>query len=194
MAIVKMKKLRVMAMAAYREDLLKGLQNLGCVEISEPDGKLNDPAWATLVRRDTSSLIEVRNQITDVHTALGAIKRYGKLKDGLFIQRKPVSEEIFLDNDRMNAAKVVADDVLALLEQITKLQAEETRILADQAALKPWLPLNVPLDLEGTAHTAFRLGVCPGNTDTSSIRAALESADIAAEIRDARTGEVVKRL
>ena len=182
MAIVKMKKLRVMAMAAYREDLLKGLQNLGCVEISEPDRKLNDPAWAALVKRDTSSLIEVRNQITDVHTALGAIKRYGKLKDGLFIQRKPVSEEIFLDHDRMNTAKMVADEVLALLEQLAKLQAEEARILADQAALKPWLPLNVPLDLEGTAYTAFRLGVCPGNTDTGSIRAALESADIAAEI------------
>ena len=39
-----MKKLRVIAMADHREELLKGLLKLGCVEISEPDGKLADPA------------------------------------------------------------------------------------------------------------------------------------------------------
>lgn len=43
MAIVKMKKLRVIAMADRRDELLKGLLHLGCVEISEPDGKLADP-------------------------------------------------------------------------------------------------------------------------------------------------------
>ena len=46
MAIVKMKKLRVMAMAAQRDALLRELLRLGCVEISEPAGKLSDPAWA----------------------------------------------------------------------------------------------------------------------------------------------------
>lgn len=182
MAIVKMKKLRVMAMAAYRETLLKGLQHLGCVEISEPDRKLNDPAWASLVKRDTSCLIEVRNQITDVYTALDAIKRYGKLKEGLFIQRKQVSEDAFLDLSHKEKAQKTTDEVLSLLEQISGLQADETRILADQAALKPWLPLEVPLETEGTAYTVFRMGVCPGSTDTAAVRSALAAADIAAEL------------
>lgn len=182
MAIVKMKKLRVMAMAAYREDLLKGLQHLGCVEISEPDRKLNDPDWTSLVKRDTSCLIEVRNQITDVLTALDAIKRYAKLKDGLFIQRKPVSEETFLDYNLKENAQETTVEVLSLLEQISGLQAEETRILADQAALKPWLALDVPLEAEGTLQSVFRMGVCPGSTDSSAIRAALEAGDAAAEL------------
>jgi len=182
MAIVKMKKLRVMAMAAYREDLLKGLQHLGCVEISEPDRKLNDPDWTSLVKRDTSCLIEVRNQITDVLTALDAIKRYAKLKDGLFIQRKPVSEETFLDYHHKENAQETTVEVLSLLEQISGLQAEETRILADQAALKPWLALDVPLEAEGTLQSVFRMGVCPGSTDSSAIRAALEAGDAAAEL------------
>ena len=182
MAIVKMKKLRVMAMAAYRDDLLKGLQHLGCVEISEPDRKLNDPAWASLVKRDTSCLIEVRNQITDVLTALDAIKRYGKLKDGLFVQRKQISEAAFLDLDHKVKAQKTTNEVLSLLEQISGLQAEENRILADRAALNPWIPLDVPLEMEATAHAVFRMGVCPGSTDTTAIRAALEAADIAAEL------------
>ena len=40
MAIVKMKKLHVIAMADRREELLKGLLHLGCVEISQPSEEL----------------------------------------------------------------------------------------------------------------------------------------------------------
>ena len=49
MAIVKMKKLRVMAMADKQEILLRELQKLGCVEISEPDDKLATPEWSSLL-------------------------------------------------------------------------------------------------------------------------------------------------
>ena len=87
MAIVKMKKLRVMAMADKQEILLKELQKLGCVEISEPDEKLVDPEWSSLLKRGTSNLSETRTEITDVNAALAALKRYAHLKDGLFIQR-----------------------------------------------------------------------------------------------------------
>ena len=62
MAIVKMKKLRVMAMAAQRDALLRELLRLGCVEISEPAGKLSDPAWAALLRRDASQLAQTKNE------------------------------------------------------------------------------------------------------------------------------------
>lgn len=84
MAIVKMKKLRVMAMADHRDELLKGLLHLGCVEISEPDDKLADPAWSALLKRGTSRLAETKSEITEVNTALDAIKRFAQPKDGLF--------------------------------------------------------------------------------------------------------------
>ena len=182
MAIVKMKKLRVMAMAGCREELLNGLQQMGCVEVSEPEQKLNDPEWAALVQRDTSTLIEVRNQITDVMTALGAIKKYAKLKDGVFIQRRRVSEELFRNEQDSKTALRTTEEILSLLEQISILQNEEAKVLADQAALKPWLALDVPLEMTGTDRSVFRQGVCPGNTDTSAMRAALSAADTAAEL------------
>lgn len=49
MAIVKMKKLRVMAMAADQERLLHQLQHLGCVEISQPSEELEDTKWASMI-------------------------------------------------------------------------------------------------------------------------------------------------
>lgn len=36
MSIVKMKRLRLFCMAAHREELLRQLQHLGCVQVREP--------------------------------------------------------------------------------------------------------------------------------------------------------------
>ena len=92
MAIVKMKKLRVIAMAGQRGDLLEGLLRLGCVEISEPDGK--EQEWSALLRRGQSRLMSAKDDITQANTALAALKKYAQTKDGLFIQRRLVSEHM----------------------------------------------------------------------------------------------------
>ena len=175
-----MKKLRVMAVANRREELLRGLLRLGCVEISEPDDKLSDPAWSTLLRRESSNLTQTRTEIADVNAALAAIKQYAKVKEGLFIQRKPVSEEVFLDAAGREPAKAASRAIGEALQKISRLQGEETRLSARRAALLPWKSLDMPLELEGTAHTLFRLGVCPGSTDTGAVRNAL--GDAAAEL------------
>ena len=119
-----MKKLRVIAMADHREELLKGLLKLGCVEISEPDDKLADPDWAALLKRGTSALAEIRTELADVNTALAAIKRYGQVKDGLFIQRNAVSEEEFLSSESAEKARTASQKVGGLLQELSRLQAE----------------------------------------------------------------------
>ena len=48
MAIVKMKKLRLLGLQADRERLLRPLQSLGCVAIREPAIDLSDPEWSAL--------------------------------------------------------------------------------------------------------------------------------------------------
>ena len=178
MAIVKMKKLRVMALAECREDLLGGLQHLGCVEISEPN--LSDPAWSALLRRGSSSLAQTRTEIADAHTALAAIKQYAKVKDGLFIQRRQVSEQEFLDPTGKEQAKAVSQKIGGALREISRLQGDEARLTARRQALTPWASLDMPLELEGTAHARFRLMVCPSGTDIGAVRIAL--ADVAAEL------------
>ena len=182
MAIVKMKKLRVMAMAAQKDALLDGLMRLGCVEITAPDGKLSDPAYAKLMERETSHLTEVRTRLADVHTALDAIKRYGETKDGLFIQRRAVSREEFSGGAAIDAAEKVTEQINAALQEISRFQGEEERLRSAQAGLLPWQSLDFPLEQTGTATTVFRLGVCPGTTDTGTVRNALAAADTAAEL------------
>ena len=175
-----MKKLRVIAMADRREELLKGLLHLGCLEISEPDEKLSDPAWSALLQRETSGLSVTKAEIGDVNTALAAIKRYGQLKEGIFIKRHPISEQEFLGSGTVEQARQVSRQVGEQLQTLTRLQSEESRLLSRQAGLEPWRKLDVPLEEQGTEHTVFRLMVCPGSTDMTAVQTAL--ADTAAQM------------
>ncbi|MCI6569040.1 MAG: V-type ATP synthase subunit I [Dysosmobacter sp.] len=182
MAIVKMKKLRVIALASDRDTLLRQLLRLGCVEISQPDSLLADPQWSALLRRDTGGLTEVRTEMADVNTALEAVKRYGGLKDGLFLQRHPISEKEFLGSGTVDNARAAAGKINGLLRTLTRLQNEEGRMSAQRAGLAPWSGLDVPLERQGTEHVLFRLGVVPGGADVGMIRNELAAADAAAEL------------
>lgn len=178
-----MKKLRVMAMAGSRDALLRELLRLGCVEISEPAGLLADPAWAALLRRDASALAETRNEQGEANAALDALKRYGGTKDGLFIERRPVSQEVFLSGETLEKARAVSKQINGHLQDISRLLSEENRLRSRRAGLEPWVPLDMPLELSGTANTVFRLGVLPGAADTAAIRN--ELAGTAAELYEA---------
>ena len=180
MAIVKMKKLRVMAMAAQRDALLRELLRLGCVEISEPAGKLSDPAWSALLRRDASRLAETKNEQGEARAALEALKRYGGAKDGLFIQRRPVGQEEFLSPAVLEKGRAVSGQINGRLQELSRLQSEENRLLSRRAGLEPWAGLDMPLELGGTENAVFRLGVFPGAADAAAIRN--ELADSLAEL------------
>ena len=125
-------------MAAERDGLLRALLRLGCVEISEPDGLLNDPAWSALLHRGTSSLMDAKGAITDVTTALNAIRKYAAVKDGLFIQRRPIKESEFLSSDSAEQAKATCEKINGLLIDLAGLQSRMGRLTARAAALTPW--------------------------------------------------------
>ena len=189
-----MKKLHVIAMADRREELLKGLLHLGCVEISEPSEVLADPQWASLFQRSGSSLAERKGQLTDVNTALDAIKQYAKLKDGMFIKRHPITEAEFLDAGAAEKAQAACDAVREQLGILTKAQSEAGRLESRAAALKPWESLDLPLERSGTVHTIFRLGVCPGQTDVGAIRVQMEAEGLAAELYEISADKLQKYL
>ena len=182
MAIVKMKKLRVVAMADRREELLEGLLYLGCVEIAEPDNILKEPVWESLLQRESSRLVETKSEITAVNTALAAIKKYAQTKDGMFVPRKAISTQELMDDDLALQAGAASAQVLDLLREVTQQQGEENRLAAKKAALLPWASLDMPLELEGTVHTRFSMGTFPAGTDMGAVKTALAAAEAAAEL------------
>lgn len=171
MAIVKMKRLRVIAMASCREELLRQLQRLGCVEIREPESAGAD--WSGLLERERSRLAETRAALADVNAALSAVKKYADVREGMFPQRQAVTQTEFLSGTAADRARAASARVSELVQTASQLQAEEGRLLAKQASLVPWKWLDMPLELTGTVHTAFLPGVCPAAADLGALRQAL---------------------
>lgn len=180
--IVKMKKLRVIAMEAERRRLMDGMLRLGCMEISEPTDKLADPAWSALLRREESAQTRRRIELGEVNAALDAIARYGKTKEKALRLRPEVTEDTFLDDAAARRAGAASREINDTLQFLSQLQTDENRMASLRGSLLPWEALDVPLEHHGTAHTLSRLEVCPAAVDLDAVRAELSAADAAAEL------------
>ena len=82
----------------------------------------------------------------------------------------------------MEEARAVCERVGGLLQELSRLQNEENRLLAKQAGLRPWESLDLPLETAGTEHVLLRLGVCPGATDVETVKT--ELAPVSAEFQE----------
>lgn len=177
MSIVKMKRMKVIALARERSELLTRLMRLGCVEISEPEDLLMDPDWTSLLSRDTSELGQVRMRTTELGRALDALKKYAQVKGGgLFVQRSAVTEAELFAPERAEAALKNAEEINAAVDALGKLQTQANRLEAQKASLLPWESLDLPLEIEGTEHVEMVLGTLPGSSALEEVRGALAKA------------------
>ena len=183
MAIVKMKKLRVMAMAADQERLLHQLQHLGCVEISQPSEELEDTKWASMIEPKESQQVQIRAEMSEAQSALAAVKEYGpKKKEGLFPPRRQVTEEELLRPDTLRAGRRAAGRIHTWLDTLAQMDADESRLLSKKNGLTPWLGLNMPMELQESAHVVFRPCVFPTAVDLEGLRTQLSVQELPAEL------------
>ena len=176
MAIVKMKRLRLLGMREDGGELLRQLQRLGCVEIDEPAIDLADPAWAALAKPDGRSLAGAREQNTLLNNALTVLREYDKPKGGLFAPRPEMSEGAFFDDGVYAAGLETARAILDGERAVATLTAEQGKLQTQKAALAPWLALNVPLDAEGSETVSMVFGTAPAKADFAAMEAAAAQA------------------
>lgn len=176
MSIVKMKRLKLIALAEERDKLLSQLMRLGCVEISEPSDKLADPDWTAFLSRDTSQLSQVKAQSIELNNALATLKKYAPTKGGLFQLRSSISEKDFFDPNKMEAAMKNAAEINASVAAISQLYTQENRLTAQRDSLLPWRKLDLPLETNSTEHVEILLGALPVSSPLDTVRGELAQA------------------
>ncbi len=176
MAIVKMKRVRLIALAKDRDELLSELLHVGCVEVREPEE--ND-----LLHRDVSALADARGDLTLLQHAIEVLGKYAPQKKPLLSLRPTIKEAALLDGDARRAALEKAETITAHARTIGQLNAREARIHADRLALEPWSAFDIPLEVKGTARTDLLLGAAPATADFDAMAGALDEAGAVAEIR-----------
>ena len=182
MAIVKMKKLRLMAARDTKDELLRELIRHGCVEISELESQINGSELEGVVSRETADLSSLKSKQTSLNHAISLMDKYAP-KKGKFLSAKPELEDlVLLDDTGLNGAVKIAETVESYDARIKRIIAEESRQRSVITALEPWLDLDMPLNTEGTARCSVVFGTIPAKAELSAVEAAIAEVDEEAEL------------
>ncbi len=177
MSIVRMKKLRLVAMAADRERLLRRLQRLGCVEIREfdspPEGLVSAFGDAALQAR----LRELYEAKKKTEAALKTLKKYAYTKSALLAPRPEISEEQFYAEYDYGKGLAAANRILAEESRLNTLHAEKYTLETFISSLNVWKDVDIPLELKQTESSLVVLGAIPAARSFDEFGEALAKAD-----------------
>ena len=177
MAILKMKKLRLVAVRSTKDALLKELIRHGCVEFSELESVLADAGLEGTLRRESGDVASLKSKHSTLTHAIALLDSYAP-KKGKFLSAKPELDEAELLNDTGLAGVLkLAETIEGYDARIKRISAEESRQRSIIESLKPWLPLEMPLCLDATERCSVLLGTLPSKVDAAAVNAALQEID-----------------
>lgn len=157
MAIVKMKRLHLLALAKEHDVILRKLQHMGCVEISEPESIPDS------LKRCGSAVADCMAQQRQLQTATDALKRLApkEKSGGLLMPRPQIAEADYLNEADFDEELKAAEEINALTADLNRLTTRETQLRAERAALAPWQALDIPTELSGTKRVDITIGTLP---------------------------------
>ena len=186
MAIVKMKRIRLIALAQDRDALLAGLLHAGCVEVKEPSQTLAE--GPDFLRREDARVAQAKDAQGELKAAVTVLNHTAPQKGGLFTPRDQMTEKDFLDKAALDRALALAEEINSHAKAVSACSAREARLEADRLALEPWSAYDAPLELKGTKTTSVLLGTVPSAVDFPAMAGAVEEAAGAAEVHLLSTG------
>ncbi len=134
MAIVKMKRLTLLAPVSDREKLMKALQRMGAVEIETPADEVRE-----YVAEASRDVFEIGEEVKRLKWALGRLGKYDT-DDKISFGVMPEIEESAADAAAARAGEIGA--LVSKLEyferRLGELKSAETRVKAARAQYEPW--------------------------------------------------------
>ena len=97
MAIMKMKRLRLMLVRSRKEEVLRELAKLGCVEFSELEGELQESGLSDQVKRESSALMALKTKQASLEHAVELLNQYAPVKGKLLEAKPELANETLLD-------------------------------------------------------------------------------------------------
>ena len=104
MSIVAMKKLRLIAVRSQRDEILRELMLLGCVEVTDPDDVPENELLQKLSRSPRGEASRWWSELVTLQNALRQLNRYAPWKKGILtplqvVDVNKVLDESALEND-----------------------------------------------------------------------------------------------
>ena len=182
MAIVKMKHLRLMLVRSQKEELLRELARLGCVQVTELGEALEEQEAQGLVRRESSEMTRLKTQQAALERAVELLDRYAPENKPLLSAKPELESQVLLDDDGLEEAKKLAAALDEREDRIRRIGAEESRQRSLIESLTPWESLDLPLETEGTERCSVVLGSLSSRILPEDVEKALAGAAEEAEL------------
>ena len=182
MAILKMKKLRLMAVRSKKDELLRELIRHGCVEFSELEGEIQGSQLENLLSRESSDTATLKSQYTSLNHAIALLNTYAPKKEKMLSAKPELEDVVFLDDTGLTGALRVAETIEGYDSRIKRISAEESRQRSIIESLRPWLDLDLPLNTEGTERCGVLMGTISGKIPLDQVQAAIEAVDEESEL------------
>ena len=174
MAIVRMSRLKLLALRSDREQLLRDLQKLGCVELESPVRPEEAEQWMAATAKDEADDSALRAANAKLTSALNTLDKAAPAKGSMFAARPEIPQNEFFSVNDVDAPLRAAQTVLDA-EAAVKAAADRRTLLNNlRLALEPWIKLDVPLDCRETASTRLLLGTRPEAADLDKVKDRLD--------------------
>ena len=180
MAILKMKRLRLMIARSQKDDLLRALIRLGCVQFSELEDEVQ--SLENLHHRAESDVMKLKSDHASLLRAVDLLGKYAPEKKPLLSAMPEVEGEELLGAEGLDEMLSLAGEIIAADERIRRIGSEESRERAVIESLEPWLGLDLPLDVDGTERSSVLLGSIPVKVPLDKVREAIEAVTEESEL------------
>lgn len=184
MAIVTMRHLRLIGLQAEREDMLRRLQHLGCLEITEPEPASDDPLLEKLRIPEAAELQRIREQYTAAEQALQTLTDHTPKEKNALEPLPFIDEQALTDESQLADGKSAAERLNRCREELASLQSRSEKLAAEEAQLLPWESLTMPLECATTEKVLIQMGTLPAVVPPEQIREALKAAGDLYEFRE----------
>ena len=179
MAILKMKRLRLMIARSQKDDLLRALIRLGCVQFSELEDEVQS---LESLHRAESDVMKLKSDHASLLRAVDLLGKYAPEKKPLLSAMPEVEGEELLGAEGLDEMLSLAGEIIAADERIRRIGSEESRERAVIESLEPWLGLDLPLDVDGTERSSVLLGSIPVKVPLDKVREAIEAVTEESEL------------
>ena len=177
-----MKKLYLLAVRSRKEALLRELVQRGCVEFSEMEGDIQGTGMEGLLKREDTKLMTLRSQYASLTHAVDLLGKYAPVKSKLLSAAPEVAGSVLLDDSGIAGALKIAAAIEGADDRIKRISAEESRQRSLAESLEPWLDLDMPLGMEGTARANVLIGSFSSKVKLDEVDSTLAQASEEAEL------------
>ena len=182
MAILQMKKLRLLAVRASKDELLRELIRHGCVEFSEMEGEVEGSELSSVLHRESADVAALKARHNTLVHAVELLDHYAPKKSKLLSAKPELEDRVLLDDTGLTGALKTAEAIEGYDSRIKRISAEESRQRGVIESLQPWLDLDLPLNTEGTERCSVLYGSLPARIELGDVSAAVEAVHEEAEL------------